>query len=117
LQEYEHRDVLVVPSRFESFGLIMAEAFRSAMPVIGSNKGGLGEFLESGGGWIFDLDVGSTSLTQVMTQVAHDRASIARESKIGRIRFEKEIEMSIHVAATLTYYSRIMRDISGLDHA
>lgn len=117
LQEYERGDVLVVPSRFESFGLIMAEAFRSAMPVIGSNKGGLGEFLKSGGGWIFDLDIGTTSLTQVMKQVVQDRASIARASKISRTRFEKEIEMSIHVAATLTYYSSVMRDLSGQDYA
>jgi glycosyltransferase involved in cell wall biosynthesis/GT2 family glycosyltransferase len=117
LQEYEHGDLLVVPSRFESFGLIMAEAFRSAMPVIGSNKGGLGEFLESGGGWVFDLDIGSSSLTQVLKGVVQDRESIVRESEICRIRFEKEIEMSIHVDATLTYYSSIMRNLSGPDHA
>lgn len=117
LQEYERGDVLVVPSRFESFGLIMAEAFRSAMPVIGSNKGGLGEFLEFGGGWIFDLEIGSKSLAQVMTRVAQDPPSIARESRISRNRFEKEIEMSIHVAATLAYYSSVMRSISGQDNA
>jgi glycosyltransferase involved in cell wall biosynthesis len=38
--------VLVVPSRWEGFGLIAAEAMRVGLPVIATNVGGLPEVVE-----------------------------------------------------------------------
>jgi glycosyltransferase involved in cell wall biosynthesis len=43
---YETADVLVVPSRWEGFGLIAAEAMRSGLPVIATRVGGLAEIVE-----------------------------------------------------------------------
>jgi glycosyltransferase involved in cell wall biosynthesis len=40
-------DVLVVPSRFEGFGLTALEGMASGVPVIASNTGGLSEIIES----------------------------------------------------------------------
>ena len=51
-------DVLVAPSVWEEpFGRVVIEAFASAMPVIGSDRGGIAEILaESGGGRVFRGD-------------------------------------------------------------
>jgi len=41
-------DVMVVPSQFETFGLVTVEAFQYQIPVIGSNSGGIPEVLLDG---------------------------------------------------------------------
>ena len=49
LQErYAACDVLVAPSRFESFGLIAIEAMRLGKPVVAAGVGGLSEIVEHG---------------------------------------------------------------------
>jgi glycosyltransferase involved in cell wall biosynthesis/GT2 family glycosyltransferase len=45
---YAACDVFVVPSRFESFGLIAIEAMRFARPVVAAAVGGLAEIIEPG---------------------------------------------------------------------
>jgi glycosyltransferase involved in cell wall biosynthesis len=42
---YAHADVLVVPSRLETYGLVVTEALARAVPVIASDVGGLPEAL------------------------------------------------------------------------
>lgn len=43
--EYAHCDILVAPSRYESFGLIYIEAMRWGKPCIGANAGGIPDVL------------------------------------------------------------------------
>ena len=45
---YRAADVLVVPSRSESFGLVAAEAQACGLPVVASRVGGLAELVEDG---------------------------------------------------------------------
>src|SRR5699024_833797 len=45
---YRAADVLIVPSRSESFGLVAAEAAASGLPAIASAVGGLPEIVEHG---------------------------------------------------------------------
>ncbi len=47
---YSTCDILVAPSRYESFGLIAVEAMRAGKPVIASDVGGLSEIVVPGGG-------------------------------------------------------------------
>ena len=43
---YASADALIVPSRWEGFGLVATEAMRAGLPVIASNVGGLSEVIE-----------------------------------------------------------------------
>ena len=50
-------DAVVMPSRWEAFGLVAIEAMRAGVAVIGSNRGALPEVIRDGvGGYVFDLD-------------------------------------------------------------
>jgi glycosyltransferase involved in cell wall biosynthesis len=50
-------DAMIMPSRWEAFGLSAIEAMRAGVPVIGSNRGAIPEVVGDGiGGYIFDLD-------------------------------------------------------------
>jgi glycosyltransferase involved in cell wall biosynthesis len=50
-------DMIVVPSRWEAFGLVSAEAMRNGVPVLVSNRGALKELVIDGfNGLVFDMD-------------------------------------------------------------
>jgi glycosyltransferase involved in cell wall biosynthesis len=47
-QYYAAVDLVVVPSRWEGFGLVVAEAYRNGTPVLTSNRGALPSLVEDG---------------------------------------------------------------------
>ncbi|MCL6458419.1 MAG: glycosyltransferase family 4 protein [Gorillibacterium sp.] len=50
-------DAIIVPSRWEGFGIVAIEALRNRKPVIASNRGALPEIITHGvNGYIFDFD-------------------------------------------------------------
>ncbi|WP_110656170.1 glycosyltransferase family 4 protein [Salinicola halimionae] len=60
---------LIVPSRWEGFGLVVLEAYRNGTPVICSNRGALPELVSHGEtGFVFDFDDFAASLATVMTK-------------------------------------------------
>jgi glycogen synthase len=58
LQEhYSNADVFIAPSRFESFGLVLIEAMRHGLPVIGCDVGGMREIITDGvDGFLVSVD-------------------------------------------------------------
>jgi glycosyltransferase involved in cell wall biosynthesis len=46
-EEYRNCSIFIAPSRYESFGLIYAEAMSFGKPVIGTNVGGIPEVIEN----------------------------------------------------------------------
>jgi glycosyltransferase involved in cell wall biosynthesis len=58
-QWYRSADALVVPSRWEGFGLVVAEAFRNGTPALVSDRGALPDLVEEGvTGHVFTLEGG-----------------------------------------------------------
>lgn len=52
---YDRSDLLIVPSYYESFGLVALESMACSTPVIASNVGGLGILIKSGyNGFLFE---------------------------------------------------------------
>ena len=50
--EYAQADLVVVPSRSESYGMVVSEAFARGVPVLATGAGGLPEAVEQGGAGI-----------------------------------------------------------------
>lgn len=60
-------DFLVLPSKFEPFGIVLIEALASGVPCIVSNATGPGEVIENGSdGFVFDLSEEETGFDTVM---------------------------------------------------
>ena len=54
---YRKFDALIIPSRWEGFGLVAVEAMRNKRPILASNRGALPELVIHGfNGYIFDIN-------------------------------------------------------------
>lgn len=58
---YQACDAVIMPSRWEGFGLVAIEAMRNSKPVIASNMGALPELIKNNiNGYIFDIEKDDT---------------------------------------------------------
>lgn len=80
--------VCVMPSRIESFGIVVLEAWRAGTPVIASSRGGAPEFVEDGvtGVLVDPLDV--QSLGDALAGLLGDAGLRRRLSDAGRQRVQ-----------------------------
>ena len=84
---YRSADVLVMPSRWEAFGLTAIEAMRAGLPVIASRVGGLSEVVEEGvTGYLFEKN-DARSLERLIRSA--DRDLLAQMGAAGRLRFNR----------------------------
>ena len=90
LQEYADARVVVVPSRYESFGLVAAEAMRAGVPVIATNVGGLPSVVgtDVSAGLLFALDDAS-ELSRALLELLLDDEQNERMGLAARSRFEQ----------------------------
>ncbi|MTT32157.1 glycosyltransferase [Terrilactibacillus sp. BCM23-1] len=53
---YQASDVVIIPSRWEGFGLVAIEAMKNKKAIIVSNRGALPELVNNDNGFVFDID-------------------------------------------------------------
>lgn len=106
---YRNCDVLIAPSRYESFGLIFLEAFAYGKPVIGTKVGGIPEIVEDGKtGLLIDPDNSS----QISKAVLKIFGSNNLRRKLGENAFKKVREtfsVSQMVDRTLNIYNEAVK--------
>jgi len=80
---YIESDVIIIPSRWEAFGLVGIEAMKYSKPLIVSNRGGLNELIKEGeNGFSFDYDNFNISLDRKINKLI-----ISDFKKMGRKSF------------------------------
>lgn len=85
---YEACDAVIMPSRWEAFGLVAIEAMKYGKPVIASNRGALPELISNDEtGFIFKLDR-TDSLLKLLTIVKKENMKDVQK-KIKKVFFEK----------------------------
>lgn len=90
-------DAVIIPSRWEGFGLVAIEAMRNGAPVLASNRGALPEVLNRGSaGRVFDPENTSAiaAMVEGLTPVHLKGLSVA-----GRTRYETHYTFSRAAAA------------------
>jgi glycosyltransferase involved in cell wall biosynthesis len=85
---YSAADILVMPSRFESFGLVLIEAMRHGVPVIACNAGGMHEVISEGvDGFLVGVD-DAAALAERIGRLASDIGLRARMGRAARSNYE-----------------------------
>jgi glycosyltransferase involved in cell wall biosynthesis len=82
---YRSADVVVVPSRWEGFGLIAVEAMRAELPVIATRVGGLPEIVVDGETGVLMPPADKDALVRALRDLSDER--LAAMGRSGRQRF------------------------------
>jgi glycogen(starch) synthase len=104
---YSECDVLLTPSRFESFGLILVEAMMFGRPCIASDVGGMTEIVDRSSGLLVtseDVQAWATAMRALIEDPALRRAL----GEGGRHRYEQQFtadQMALRVQAA---YQRVV---------
>ena len=83
---YVASDVTVLPSYYESFGMVALEAMERARPVIAAEIGGLGELVEDGVTGLLVPPGEAEPLAEAIVRLAGDLELSARMGEAGRRR-------------------------------
>jgi glycosyltransferase involved in cell wall biosynthesis len=109
---YESAEVLVVPSRWEGFGLIAVEGMRAGLPVIATRAGGLPEIVENGVTGLL-IEPGRPDAIADAVRSLSDETR-ARMGKAGRARFEAQFTLDrVHQQLTALYQRLLDAHRSG----
>lgn len=104
VRQYQSCDLFVVPSQYESFGLIFLEAMARGKPVIGCRAGGMVEVIADGEtGYL--LPVGDTdALVDRVVGLLRDEELRRRMGRAARRRVEERFSAEVMAGRTLELY-------------
>lgn len=88
---FDSAEILVVPSRYEGFGLIAAEAMRAGLAVIATRVGGLPEVVENGTCGVIVEPGSAAALARCIE--THDRSDWLRMGRNGQDRVRVRFSM------------------------
>ncbi|HVY81613.1 MAG TPA: glycosyltransferase family 4 protein [Steroidobacteraceae bacterium] len=101
---YRSADVIVVPSRWEGFGLIAVEAMRAELPVIASRVGGLPEVVVDGETGVLVPPADKDALVHALRDISDEK--LAAMGRSGRQRFLRLFTINrVHRQITAVYES------------
>lgn len=100
-------DALVVPSRWEGFGLVALEAMRRAVAVVVSNRGALPEVVGDAG-IVFDLDRPDDFAAMLLSL---DRDRLIELGRRGQARFSALFSGERMVEETLSLYRQVLAGV------
>jgi len=106
-------DVFLLPSRHESFGLAALEAMSCAVPVVGTNVGGLAEVVEEGrSGYLRDPD-DVQGMTEAVVRLLQDEGLHREMALRARERARKEFGKDKMVEQYLDFYRELLEAVHG----
>ncbi len=122
---YRSADVLVVPSRYEPFGMVILEGMIHGLPVVASDVGGPAEILDHGRTGLLFPPRDAAALAEQLTAVLRDRRLRERLGRAGaeeaRLNWTwpKRVGAMSEVYTELTKYQRGPPRFAprGWDHA
>ena len=103
---FESADVVVIPSRWEGFGLVALEAMRAGVAVVASRVGGLAEVVVDDVTGVLVTPGDAAELASVLDQSDRDWDQLGKR---GRERFMSEFD----IARTFDGLDKIYRSVLG----
>ncbi|MDA0148905.1 glycosyltransferase family 4 protein [Vibrio sp. LaRot3] len=105
-QYFAQADVVIVPSLWEGFGLIVAESLRNGTPVLASNAGSLSDMVTEKTGWIFDYKK-ANSLELLLDRVINQR----QFQNIERVECINHFQQNFHEDVMNRHYFDSLRQL------
>ncbi len=105
---YQAADVLVMPSRSESFGLVAAAAQACGLPVVAAAVGGLPSVIADGGSGILMDGHDADAYAKALWSILSDPTEAARLSE-GALRFSERFSWPATANRLLELYAGISR--------
>lgn len=103
---YNLFDAVIIPSRWEGFGLVAVEAMRNKKAVIASNKGALPELVQNNiNGYIFDLN-SPQELVHILNNL--DKPTLKRLGENGYLIYKEKFRSDIMNKKILEQYERLI---------
>ncbi len=80
-------DIVVLPARYESFGLVAVEAMRVGKPVVSTRAGGIPEVVEDGVTGLLVPPSDAAAVARALGRLVADKAERVAMGEAGRARF------------------------------
>lgn len=103
-------DVFVLPSLWEPFGLVIAEAMACSRPVVATNVGGIPEIVEDGVSGILVPPANADRLAEALIALLLDDGRRRDMGRAGRKRFLEQFDAGIMSTKYQTLYVRLLSD-------
>lgn len=110
---YRRAALVVVPSRYEGFGLPAAEAMACATPVVATRAGALPELVETGGGGVLVERDAPGALAKGIAQLLEQPEARARLGERGRRGVVEAYSWPRVAAATAAVYAEAAAERRG----
>ena len=109
---YVAADVVLMPSRFESFGLVAIEAMAAGRPVLALDAGGLGEVArpEYGACAFPDGPDVAAAILAELHALADDRAELRRRAAAARAAWASHFSIDAMVDGVIAFYETALKD-------
>ncbi len=101
---YRNADIFVVPSIYESFGLIYAEAMMWGLPSVATTGGGIPEVVSDGLDGLLAIPKDVPSLVEKIERLIGDEKLRSTMAINARKSFEERFEQSLFVKRTESLY-------------
>ncbi|CAM3658676.1 glycosyltransferase family 4 protein [Kibdelosporangium persicum] len=98
-------DVVVLPSRYEPFGIVALEAAAAGAPLVASTAGGLGEVVVHGETGLSFAPGDVEGLAASVRSVLDDPASARRRTRAAKARLTTDFDWGQIAAATVRVYA------------
>lgn len=101
--QLEAADLVIIPSRWEAFGLVALEAMRAAKPIVAFRVGALPEIVEDGVTGVLGNQVSAASLVETVRKA--QRLDLAKAGEQGEARFKRLYDVkTTHRLLSELYY-------------
>jgi glycosyltransferase involved in cell wall biosynthesis len=95
-------DCIALTTVEETFGLVLAEAMRAGVAVVGSDRGGVPEIIEHEASGLLFRSTDSEDLYRQLARLADDRALCGRLAEAGKAKADREFDEATHFATLET---------------
>lgn len=104
VQHLRTADFLILPTRFEAYGIVFCEAAAYGLPVLASRTGGIPTIVQDGRtGFLFDLAENGSAYADRIVELVNDPERWQAMRQIARARYEGTLNWEAFVGTLLCH--------------